>query len=82
MPTIGAGAVVGPYAVLEPGARIVAGDANRVVLHCDRGGRELVARGQQRAMELVTKKTLRLYSGRSHPALAEDIAGHLGVPLG
>ncbi len=33
-------------------------------------------------MELVTKKTLRLYSGRSHPALADDIAGHLGVPLG
>jgi ribose-phosphate pyrophosphokinase len=33
-------------------------------------------------MELITKKTMRLYSGRSHPALAEDIAGHLGVPLG
>ena len=33
-------------------------------------------------MELVTKKTLRLYSGRSHPALADDIARHLGVPLG
>ena len=33
-------------------------------------------------MELVTKKTLRLYSGRSHPALAEEIADHLGVPLG
>jgi ribose-phosphate pyrophosphokinase len=33
-------------------------------------------------MELVSKKTMRLYSGRSHPALAEDIAGHLGVPLG
>jgi ribose-phosphate pyrophosphokinase len=33
-------------------------------------------------MELVTKKTMRLYSGRSHPALAEDISGHLGVPLG
>src|SRR5205809_1236926 len=33
-------------------------------------------------MELVTKKTLRIYSGRSHPALANDIAGHLGVPLG
>jgi ribose-phosphate pyrophosphokinase len=31
---------------------------------------------------LITKKTMRLYSGRSHPALAEDIAGHLGVPLG
>ncbi len=33
-------------------------------------------------MELVTKKILRLYSGRAHPALAEDIAAHLGVPLG
>ncbi|MGH9185880.1 MAG: ribose-phosphate diphosphokinase [Acidimicrobiales bacterium] len=33
-------------------------------------------------MELVTKKTLRLYSGSSHPDLAEEIAGHLGVPLG
>ena len=33
-------------------------------------------------MELVTHKMLRLYSGRSHPKLAEDIAAHLGVPLG
>jgi ribose-phosphate pyrophosphokinase len=33
-------------------------------------------------MELVSKKTIRLYAGRSHPALAEEIAGHLGVPLG
>jgi ribose-phosphate pyrophosphokinase len=33
-------------------------------------------------MELVTKKILRLYSGRSHPALAQEIAQHLGVPLG
>jgi ribose-phosphate pyrophosphokinase len=33
-------------------------------------------------MELVTKKILRLYSGRSHPVLAEEIAQHLGVPLG
>ena len=33
-------------------------------------------------MELVTKKTLRLYAGRSHPKLAEDIAERLGVPLG
>ena len=33
-------------------------------------------------MELVTKKTMRLYAGRSHPALADDIARHLGVPLG
>ncbi len=33
-------------------------------------------------MELVTKKKLLLYSGSSHPALATDIAGHLGVGLG
>ena len=33
-------------------------------------------------MELVTKKTLRIYSGRSHPKLADDIAARLGVPLG
>jgi ribose-phosphate pyrophosphokinase len=33
-------------------------------------------------MELVTKKTLRLYAGRSHPTLAADIAKRLGVPLG
>jgi len=33
-------------------------------------------------MELVTKKRLHLFSGRSHPALAADIASHLGVELG
>jgi ribose-phosphate pyrophosphokinase len=33
-------------------------------------------------MELVPKKTLRLYSGSTHPQLAEDIAANLGVPLG
>jgi ribose-phosphate pyrophosphokinase len=33
-------------------------------------------------MELVTKKTLRLYTGSAHPELAEAIAEHLGVPLG
>ena len=33
-------------------------------------------------MELVTKKRLQLYSGRSHPELAEKIADHLGVALG
>ena len=33
-------------------------------------------------MELVTKKRLDLYSGRSHPELAQEIADHLGVPLG
>ena len=33
-------------------------------------------------MELVPTKRLELYSGRAHPALAEDIARHLGVDLG
>jgi ribose-phosphate pyrophosphokinase len=33
-------------------------------------------------MELVSKKRLELYSGSSHRALAEEIAGHLGVSLG
>ncbi|HYD10433.1 MAG TPA: ribose-phosphate diphosphokinase [Acidimicrobiales bacterium] len=33
-------------------------------------------------LELVTKKRLQVYSGRSHPQLAADIAGHLGIGLG
>jgi ribose-phosphate pyrophosphokinase len=33
-------------------------------------------------MELVSKKRLQLYSGRSHPELASKIAGRLGVSLG
>ncbi len=33
-------------------------------------------------MELVPRRRLELVSGRSHPALAEEIAGHLGVELG
>ena len=33
-------------------------------------------------MELVPTKRLALYSGRAHPALAEDIARHLAVSLG
>ena len=33
-------------------------------------------------MELVTKKRLDLYSGRSHPELAQEIADHLDVRLG
>ena len=32
-------------------------------------------------MELITKKRLHLISGRSNLALAEEIAGHLGVEL-
>ena len=33
-------------------------------------------------MELVPKRKLQLLSGRTHPALAEEIAAHLGVELG
>ena len=33
-------------------------------------------------MELVPRKRLQLYAGRSHMALAEEIARHLGVSLG
>lgn len=33
-------------------------------------------------MELVTKKRLQLFSGRTNLALASEVAGHLGVPLG
>src|ERR1700674_1760587 len=33
-------------------------------------------------MELVPKRRLELVSGRSHPALAQEIAQHLGVELG
>ncbi len=33
-------------------------------------------------MELVSKKTLQLLTGRTHPALAEEVAAHLGISLG
>ena len=33
-------------------------------------------------MEKVTTKKLALYSGRTHPELATEVAGHLGIELG
>jgi ribose-phosphate pyrophosphokinase len=33
-------------------------------------------------MDLVSKKTLKLFSGQGHPELAEEIATQLGIPLG
>ena len=33
-------------------------------------------------MEVVPRRKLELYTGRSHPELAEAIAAHLGVQLG
>jgi len=32
-------------------------------------------------VEIVTKKKLMLFSGTTHPALSEEIAEHLGIPL-
>ena len=32
-------------------------------------------------MEIVTKKKMMLFSGNTHPALAAEIAGHLGIQL-
>ena len=32
-------------------------------------------------MEIVTKKKMMLFSGTTHPALAAEIAGHLGIQL-
>ena len=34
------------------------------------------------AMEIVNKKTLHLFSGRTNPELADEIAEHMGVDLG
>ena len=33
-------------------------------------------------MEKVTTKKLALYSGRTHPELADEVAQHLGIELG
>ena len=33
-------------------------------------------------MELFSKHRLQMYAGRSHPALASNIASHLGIELG
>jgi ribose-phosphate pyrophosphokinase len=41
-----------------------------------------VARGSVAPVEVISRRRLELVSGRSHPALAEQIAAHLGVRLG
>src|SRR5947209_20431650 len=33
-------------------------------------------------MELVPKRRLEMYAGRTHPELADEVAAHLGVELG
>ena len=32
-------------------------------------------------MEIVTKKRMMLFGGTTHPALSEEIAEHLGIPI-
>jgi ribose-phosphate pyrophosphokinase len=32
-------------------------------------------------VEIVTKKRMMLFSGTTHPALSEEIAEHLGIPI-
>ncbi|CAN5346523.1 ribose-phosphate diphosphokinase [soil metagenome] len=36
---------------------------------------------EQAMHEIVTRKRMMLYSGTAHPALSEEIAQHLGIPL-
>ena len=68
-------------AVLPPAGRFARrqGDDDRCVLHCTRRTSD----GSRRTlMEKVTTKKLALYSGRTHPELADEVAGHLGIELG
>src|SRR5207244_3893753 len=37
--------------------------------------------GRGRAVEIVTKKHLMIYTGTAHPDLAHEIAGELGIPI-
>ena len=75
---VGDRARVGPYCHLPAGSHVAEGDADRRVLHCPDG----LATGAGRRMEKVTTKKLALYSGRTHPELADEVAEHLGIELG
>ena len=55
------------------------GGHDRSVLHCEYRSKPSDTRpGEGQHMEKVTTKSLALYSGRTHPALAEEVATHLG----
>ncbi len=75
---VGDGARVGPFAILPPGSSVAAGAVTGRLLHCPHG----LTRGKATPMEKLTTKRLALYSGRTHPALAEEVADHLGLELG
>ena len=77
---IGDDAVVGPFAVLGPGAVGRRRAPHRALLHC---ARELDdERGRRRRWSWSPRRSCGCTRARSHPALAEEIAGHLGVELG
>ena len=49
-----------------------------------RGKSDTGARGSARGrtdVEIVTKKRMMLFGGTTHPALSEEIAEHLGIPI-
>ena len=56
----------------SPGSHVPDGRRDRAVLHCDRRRREPCDR--RSVMELIPKKRCSCIAGRSHPALAEEIA--------
>ena len=68
---IGDDAHVGPYAYLPPGSSVPSGGIDGSLLHCT-CTTEHARRSP--AMEKVTTKRMSLYSGRTHPALAEEVA--------
>ncbi len=56
---------------------------HRLVLHCTRTTTDRrTAPGGATLMEKVTTKKLALYSGRTHPELAQEVAQHLAQPVG
>ncbi len=89
---IGADARVGPVRRARPGDRGAGrrgGRAGRGASGGGRGRREphrratpTTGRSSVVGMEFTPRRRLELVSGRSHPALAQDIAAHLGVELG
>ena len=72
--TVGDRSHVGPVRRAGTGHRPPVRHRHRRLLHWHRS-----ASGGPGVMERVTTKRMALYSGRTHPALAEEIAEHLGV---
>ncbi len=94
--TVGHDAEIGPRRrrrPVRPSARRKFGRCgrdDRSVLHCTcrltsprgRRGRHTTSGRTSQLMEKVTTKRLALYSGRTHPELAQEVATHLNIELG